>query len=560
MTSSDGEETLQQLRTGLPDLVLLDVNMPKMNGFEVLAEMRADPEIAHIPVIILSAARTFTHDVQEGLNLGADDYVIKPFDWRELLARIRAKLRIKQIEDVLRRRNRELSLLPQIGQDLTAPLSVGELAQVVLDRTVPALEATNGHLVIFHTDGNVSHRMYKLRDFNPWTWQKTQRRIVNEGLISYVVATGQGATTENTREDPRWVKTPNDPVRSAISVPLLNRRGVIGVLTLNHHKVGYFNDEHLTLLQALASQAAIAIENAQFHEIEQKRTKDLVALNKLTHSLTLFTRLETMFTQVPETIHEEFDYPIVSMWMKKEDGELHLRSLAGEQNRFSLDLLALAPRQVASTGKPIILTGSRGDLVDKLEISLPETGELQPNANGLDFTKNQSVAAVPLIRKRDFLGVLAVHSSQVNAFQKSDQMMLETLASQMVTTRDRIQLFESVEQEKQRMSAVLNAADDAILLIDAEDRLQLVNPAGKHLFTGIDAKTGYPLPKNAGYNKLIELLAEARQSNGSAQGELTCPDNHTFATLITPVENGGLVVVLLRDPEKHTEELEDGEK
>jgi nitrogen fixation/metabolism regulation signal transduction histidine kinase len=76
--------------------------MPNKDGFTVLEEIRADPAIRHIPVIILTAARLDSIEVQFGLNLGADDYITKPFNKRELLARIRTKLRVKESEDVIR--------------------------------------------------------------------------------------------------------------------------------------------------------------------------------------------------------------------------------------------------------------------------------------------------------------------------------------------------------------------------------------------------------------------------------------------------------------------------
>lgn len=100
--AKDGMETLEKVRREYPDLVLLDVNMPNKDGFTVLEEIRADPAIRHIPVIILTAARLDSIEVQFGLNLGADDYVTKPFNKRELLARIRTKLRAKESEDMIR--------------------------------------------------------------------------------------------------------------------------------------------------------------------------------------------------------------------------------------------------------------------------------------------------------------------------------------------------------------------------------------------------------------------------------------------------------------------------
>jgi CheY-like chemotaxis protein len=100
--AKDGLEALEKIRCEHPDLVLLDVNMPNKDGFAALSEIRADPALRHIPVIILTAAKADSMSVQFGLNLGADDYITKPFDRRELLARIRTKLRAKEAEDGIR--------------------------------------------------------------------------------------------------------------------------------------------------------------------------------------------------------------------------------------------------------------------------------------------------------------------------------------------------------------------------------------------------------------------------------------------------------------------------
>lgn len=93
IAAADGVEALEQARRSHPDLVLLDVNMPKKDGFAVLEEMRADADLRHIPVIILTAARIDPSDVQAGFHLGADDYVTKPFHIEEVLARVRALIR-----------------------------------------------------------------------------------------------------------------------------------------------------------------------------------------------------------------------------------------------------------------------------------------------------------------------------------------------------------------------------------------------------------------------------------------------------------------------------------
>jgi two-component system cell cycle response regulator len=103
----DGEEALAMCRLHQPDAMLLDVEMPKLDGHGVLAALRATPELADIPVVFLTA-RTSTEDVVEGLRLGAHDYLRKPFEPSELLARVSAAVRVKTLQDQLRQRNIEL--------------------------------------------------------------------------------------------------------------------------------------------------------------------------------------------------------------------------------------------------------------------------------------------------------------------------------------------------------------------------------------------------------------------------------------------------------------------
>jgi signal transduction histidine kinase/CheY-like chemotaxis protein len=528
VTAGDGEEALQRCRSEMPDLVLLDVNMPKKNGFEVLADIREDPGLAHIPVVMITAARVEPRDVRTGLGLGADDYITKPFDWRELAARIRTKLKVKQAEDALRRRNRELNLLPEIGQELSARLDVDDLARVVLERTVATLGASSGHVAIFHPDGGVLHKVHAAREYAQRAQEVMQQRIVAEGLMAYVVAARKGTIVEDTQTDARWLKTPNDPVRSAAAVPLLGRRAVIGVLTLHHEQPGYFNVEHLALLQAIASQAAIGVENAQLYAVELKRVNELVALNRLTRELSLFTRSADLFERLPHIIRDNLGYPTVTLWLNGSGGP-QLRSVAGAEAGPPASYWAEAPRQVAAGGRSAIIAGS----VDDLVVAPAGRSQLSPSA-----------AAVPLFWEAGVSGVLAVHAPRPNAFQESDRVLLETLAAQVASAMERIRLFETVEQEQRRLAAVLSAAAGAMLVLECDGRLRLANPAARELFAGDELRAGQPLPAGRGYDGLITLLRPTGQAQGPRQAQIEWPDGRIFTVLVSPVEEGGLVTVL----------------
>ncbi|MBK7357212.1 response regulator [Propionivibrio sp.] len=91
LVAADGEEALAKARSERPDLVLLDVMMPKMNGFDVCQALRADPELASMRVLMLTAKGRDT-EVTKGLGLGADAYMTKPFSTKELVAQVRSLL------------------------------------------------------------------------------------------------------------------------------------------------------------------------------------------------------------------------------------------------------------------------------------------------------------------------------------------------------------------------------------------------------------------------------------------------------------------------------------
>lgn len=107
IAANSGARALALVRNKKPDLILLDIMMPGMDGYEVCRELKKDPHSADIPVIFITA-RTETDDVLEGFNLGAVDYVTKPFKSAELIARVRTHLELKSSRDLFAAYNKQL--------------------------------------------------------------------------------------------------------------------------------------------------------------------------------------------------------------------------------------------------------------------------------------------------------------------------------------------------------------------------------------------------------------------------------------------------------------------
>lgn len=138
---NNGEDAVQAAHEHLPDLIILDVNMPKMDGFEACAAIKESAETQQIPVIMLTAQSDVESRVR-GLGLGAEDYVSKPFSPKELLARVDARLRSKAETDELRKQRQQLRLIferfvsPDIVQALMESPESAQLGGAIREITV----------------------------------------------------------------------------------------------------------------------------------------------------------------------------------------------------------------------------------------------------------------------------------------------------------------------------------------------------------------------------------------------------------------------------------------
>ena len=126
--AGDGEAALAAVATHLPDLVLLDVMMPKIDGLEAVRRLKADATLPFIPVIMVTA-KAGAKDVVAGLDAGGDDYLTKPVDHAALVARVRAMLRIKSLHDQVQEQRAELGRL-NAGLEARVRDQVEELERV----------------------------------------------------------------------------------------------------------------------------------------------------------------------------------------------------------------------------------------------------------------------------------------------------------------------------------------------------------------------------------------------------------------------------------------------
>ncbi|HAT47183.1 MAG TPA: hypothetical protein DCS90_18950, partial [Ktedonobacter sp.] len=130
-----------------PDLVLSDIMMPELDGFQLLHALRADPRTSTVPVILLSA-RAGEEAAIEGLKAGADDYLVKPFSGREMLARVSAHLEMAKVREKTARQERQhaerLQKLAQAALAINSILSSEEILWLITDQARTIIGAHQG--------------------------------------------------------------------------------------------------------------------------------------------------------------------------------------------------------------------------------------------------------------------------------------------------------------------------------------------------------------------------------------------------------------------------------
>ncbi|HEY0606347.1 MAG TPA: response regulator, partial [Herpetosiphonaceae bacterium] len=148
LTASDGLQAVDLVKQEEPDLVLLDVMMPRMSGYEVIEHVRKNHDV-YIPIMLITAKQDLTDKIR-GLDVGADDFLPKPVQSAELIAKVRALLRLKQVQDELINERDKNEMLCYVGQQLNSTLDVDQLVRETLNVMVNLIGATQGSVLIKH--------------------------------------------------------------------------------------------------------------------------------------------------------------------------------------------------------------------------------------------------------------------------------------------------------------------------------------------------------------------------------------------------------------------------
>jgi len=279
----NGPKALDYAEKYNPDLILLDIMMPEMDGFEVCSRLKAAPKTKDIPVVFLTAMSE-TDDKTRGFEMGAVDYITKPFRPSEVKARVRAHLTLKDIREELNNQNVNLKqkveelqeTLSATVQTVAAATEIEEVLNTVLNRAMMTVNARIGSIMLPDKETQ-SLSIAASVGLGDSIVNSTSVRL-GEGIAGKVAQTGEALLVEDVEQNPVFIKS-NDPkyeTPSFICMPLRTREQVIGVLNLS--KKGdqkAFSKSDLKYLNSLLTHISFAVENARLLKEAKEATEKL---------------------------------------------------------------------------------------------------------------------------------------------------------------------------------------------------------------------------------------------------------------------------------------------
>ncbi|MBZ5629461.1 MAG: GAF domain-containing protein, partial [Acidobacteriia bacterium] len=276
-------------------------------------------------------------------------------------------------------------------------------------------------------------RRLRVRTHVGWNKESEEMALsLGEGLVGTAAKLKRPIYAPNVAEDPRYIRS-IPSTRSELAVPLIVRDEVVGVLDCQSDKEEFFDPGTIDLLTLFSTQASIALQNAKLYSNEQRKARQLEAINAIARQTTAALDINELLHKSCEFILQSFPVDHVGMLLL-DDGALVVRAHQGKLTP-RIETGSELPRgtglcaRAITAGKPVFERDVR---------------EVEGYVPGFDETRSEM--CLPLISLGETLGVLAVESAQVHAFSPADVQPLESVADICAAAIQNARYFERVRQ------------------------------------------------------------------------------------------------------------------
>lgn len=412
--AADGEEALAQARTQQPDLILLDVNMPGLDGFQVLARLKADPQLAASYVVIVSGSRVDTDSRVQGLDAGADGYLTRPIGNRELVAQVQALLRIKRAEDALRHSEQRFrSLFAAAAAGIALSNTDGQILQAN-----PALCRMLGYTEAELLDQN----FFELTHPDDRAKNLTLHEQLVSGEIDHFVM------------EKRYLPKDGRIIWARVSVSI--QRDTTGQPT------------------AIIRISEDISQRKQAEETIRQRNETLALLYQAGQTLSQSLDPQTIYRRLYGWVSASIPCDAFFVAGYDHDEELiHCVYAIVEVQTIPADQLPPIPLEpegmgtqslVIRSGKPLLISNYQEYVARTItHYDVDKEGKVEEK----EQADTNSALLVPMILAGRVVGVIQLMSNKKSAFSEEQLQLLESLAAYAVVAQNNALLFEKANQE-----------------------------------------------------------------------------------------------------------------
>ena len=354
----------------------------------------------------------------------------------------------KQAEDALERRAVQLALINDIGEKIAAVLEL----DLVLNRTAHLVQHRFDyhHVALFTLDHKRDEIVMRARAGDLASLFPPQHRLkLDQGIVGWVARHGKSLLANDVHIEPNYVNLYPDlvPTQSELSVPIQVSEKVVGVLDIQSPQRNAFDKNDVMVMETLADQIAVAIENARLYEEIKQRNQESAVLNEIGQAITSTLNMEETLALITNHTTHLLDVAAASVFLCDEDKEF-LRLVAGSS--VDADMVV---------GKPLpIGQGIAGWVAQHGEPALVTDTSQDPRWFK-DFDQESrfmahSILCVPLQIKGQVIGVLQAINKRKDDFDQVDLRFLNALAAPAATAIEHARLFEQVQSAHEQLQAL----------------------------------------------------------------------------------------------------------
>ncbi len=357
-----------------------------------------------------------------------------------------------------------LELLYNISRELSSALDLRTLLERVLFLSMQNVGAINGSIIVLDDHGNPVESTIIAGDTILEHTTNRLRETLDRGLAGWVVKERRLALVENTSQDERWMPRQYEDdeqqlPKSAISAPIFTRDNLVGVLTLVHPTPGFFGPEHVSLVQAIADQAGIAVINARLYDESQRQAVVMTYLANSASVISASLDLEAVFTGILEQIELALDAQVVELYLVDlQSGDLVLKAARGWPDECN-------PADASMQGSGIsscVAGNNEGEIIQDVS----QDDRFNSQFDQLRGLSSKSTICVPIHYRGQVIGTLEAVNSQQAEFNRDALLVLSGIADLAGTAIRHAQLFEQLQAAHQRYQDLFEDSIDPILISD----------------------------------------------------------------------------------------------